>query len=114
MSALPYLVVVWLLLVGLYGIATSRNTIHLVSCLFVAQSSSYLLLLSIGYLKGGTAPITDEIPGTSRMVDPVVQALTLTDIVVGATVSALLLAFALQRYKLTGSLDPKRRPPMRG
>ena len=31
MSLLPYLIVAWLLLVGLYGIATSRNLIHLVS-----------------------------------------------------------------------------------
>ncbi|GFO63776.1 sodium:proton antiporter [Geomonas paludis] len=114
MTILPYLVVIELLLVGLYGIAGSRNTIHLVSCLFVAQSSTYLLLLSIGYVQGGTAPITDEIPGNARMVDPVVQALTLTDIVVGATVSALLLAFALQRYKLTGTMDPRREPPQRG
>lgn len=114
MSILPYLVVIELLLVGLYGIASSRNSVHLVSCLFVAQSSTYLLLLSIGYVTGGTAPITDAIPGDARMVDPVVQSLTLTDIVVGATVSALLLAIALQRHKLTGTFDPRREPPQRG
>ncbi len=114
MNALPFLVVVWLLVVGLYGIATCRNSIYLVSALFVAQSSGYLLLLSIGYVEKGTAPITGDIPGTRIMVDPVVQALTLTDIVVGATVSALLLALALQRHKRSGTLDPKSELPMRG
>jgi multicomponent Na+:H+ antiporter subunit C len=39
-------------------------------------------------------------------VDPVVQALTLTDVVVGVTVAALLMALALQTHKRTGSLDP--------
>lgn len=114
-TALPFFVAVWLLTVGMYGIATSRNAIHLVSCLFVAQSSTYVLLLSIGYRKGGSAPIlSDELPRGATLVDPVVQSLAMTDIVVGATVSALILAFALQAYKKSGSLDPGRTPPMRG
>jgi multicomponent Na+:H+ antiporter subunit C len=46
-------------------------------------------------------------------VDPVVQALVLTDIVVGATVSALLLGLALQLHKRKGSLDPETLRPMR-
>ena len=36
----------------------------------------------------------------------VVQALVLTDIVVGATIYALLLALALQLHKQTATLDP--------
>ncbi len=40
-------------------------------------------------------------------VDPVVQALMLTDIVVEATVAALLLALAVQVYQRAGSLDPR-------
>jgi multicomponent Na+:H+ antiporter subunit C len=114
MTMLPFLVAVWLLLAGLYGIATSRNMIHLVSCLFVAQSSTYVFLLSIGFRTGGTSPILDQLPAGSRLVDPVVQSLALTDIVVGATVSALVLVFALQAHKRGGNVDPKRRPPMRG
>jgi multicomponent Na+:H+ antiporter subunit C len=114
MTLLPYVVAVFLLLTGLYGIATSRNVIHLVSCLFVAQSSTYVLLLSIGYRSGGTAPILIEVPEGLPLVDPVVQSLALTDIVVGATVSALILIFALQAHKRSGTLDPRRAPPMRG
>lgn len=114
MSMLPFAVAVWLLLVGLYGIATSRNIIHLVSCLFVAQSSTYVFLLSLGYRRQGTAPILSEVPEGAPLVDPVVQSLALTDIVVGATVSALILVFALQAHKRSGTLDPRRAPPMRG
>ncbi|WP_026839776.1 NADH-quinone oxidoreductase subunit K [Citrifermentans bremense] len=114
MNMLPFLVALWLLLVGLYGVSATKNSIHLVSSLFVAQSSGYLLLLSLGYLKGGTAPILDQVRVGSRPVDPVVQALTMTDIVVGAAVSALILACALQAFKKSGTLDPRRTPPMRG
>lgn len=53
MSHLPYLAAVCLLGVGLYGVATSRNLVHLTQCLAVAQSSSYLLLLAVGYRTGG-------------------------------------------------------------
>jgi multicomponent Na+:H+ antiporter subunit C len=48
-------------------------------------------------------------------VDPVVQALTLTDVVVGTTVTALLLALAVQAHKRYGTLDPQDlRPDRRG
>jgi multicomponent Na+:H+ antiporter subunit C len=104
---LPYLVAAWLLLVGLYGIATSRNLVHAVTCLSVVQSSTYILLLAVGFERGGTAPIFLDVPAGTRAVDPVVAALTLVDSVVGATVTALLLALAVQIYKRTGTLDPE-------
>jgi multicomponent Na+:H+ antiporter subunit C len=114
MSLLPYLVAAWLFLLGLYGVVTSRNLIHLVVCLSVTQSSTYVLLLAIGYRKGGTAPIFADVPTGTKAVDPVVQALALTDIVVSVTVSGLLLALAIQAQKRAGTLDPERLRPMRG
>lgn len=114
MSILPYLVAIWLMLVGLYGIVTSRNLIHLVVCLSVVTSSSYVLLLAIGFRNGGKAPIFADIPVGSKVVDPVVQALSLTDVVVGATVTALLLALAIQAEKRFGTLDPQEIGEMRG
>jgi multicomponent Na+:H+ antiporter subunit C len=39
-------------------------------------------------------------------VDPTVQVLVLTDIVIEATVTALLLALVIQAHKRFGSLDP--------
>ncbi len=106
MTLLPYLVVIWLLLVGLYGVITSRNLIHLILCLAVVQSATYVFLLAIGYRPGAAAPVFADIPVGSRAVDPVVQALTLTDVVVEATVTALLLALAVQAHKRFGTLDP--------
>jgi multicomponent Na+:H+ antiporter subunit C len=105
-SFLPYAVAAWLFGVGLYGMVTSRNLIHLVVCLGIVQSSTYVLLLGIGYVGGGKAPIFADIPPNSTVVDPVVQALTLTDVVVEATVVALLLALAMQAHKRFGTLDP--------
>jgi multicomponent Na+:H+ antiporter subunit C len=114
MSFLPYALAVWIFAVGLYGVVTSRNLIHLVVSLTVAQSSTYVLLLSIGYVNRGTAPIFADVPKGTRAVDPVVQALTLTDVVVSVTVASLLLALALQAQKRTGKTDPDELAAMHG
>jgi multicomponent Na+:H+ antiporter subunit C len=105
-SYLPYAVAAWLCLVGLAGVATSRNLIHLAVCLTVTQSSSYVLLLTVGYVKHGRAPIFKGIKLGTPAVDPVVQALTLTDIVVSVAVVALILALALDAHRLSGTVDP--------
>jgi multicomponent Na+:H+ antiporter subunit C len=113
-SFLPYAAAAWIFLIALYGIVTSRNLIHLIVCLAVAQSSTYLLLLAIGFRTAATAPIFTDVPTDSPYVDPVVQALTLTDIVVAAAVTALLLVLAVQIKKHTGSVDPEDLRVLRG
>jgi multicomponent Na+:H+ antiporter subunit C len=111
---LPYAVAAYLFVLGVYGLATSRNLVHAVVCLSVCQSGTYVLLLAVGFRKGGTAPVFAEVSTSSRVVDPVVQALVLTDIVVGAAVTALLLAIALQVHKRNGTLDPDELSGLRG
>ena len=114
MTLLAYGVAAWLFLVGLYGIVTSRNLIHLVVCLTVVQSSTYVLLLAIGYRSGEAAPIFADIPTSRPVVDPIVATLTLTDVVVEATVAALLLALAVQAHKRFGTLNPDEFDALRG
>ncbi len=106
MSYLPYAVAAWICLVGIAGVATSKNLIHLAVCLTVTQSSSYVLLLSVGYVKHGVAPIFLGTKLGTPAVDPVVQALALTDIVVSVAVIGLILALALDAHRLSGTVDP--------
>jgi multicomponent Na+:H+ antiporter subunit C len=112
-ALLPWLVAAWLLGIGLWGIVTSRNYVHLIGCLTVLQSATYVLLLSVGYRWNAGPPIFYSHPPGTPAVDPVVQALVLTDVVVGATVSALLLALCVQLHKRKGTLDPDRLRPLR-
>ena len=114
MSVYPYVVAGWILVVGLVGIARSRNLIHLVLCLSVVQSATYVLLLAIGYRNHATAPIFQGVSPKARAVDPVVQSLTLTDVVVEATVVALLLALAVDAKKRFGTLDPQELRAIKG
>lgn len=114
MEYFPFVVVAWILCVGLYGIVTSRHAVHQIICLTVVQSSTYVLLLAVGYKTGGAAPYFYDIPLHTRAVDPVVQALTLTDVVVEAAVTALLLAFAVQAHKRFGTVDPEELRELQG
>ena len=114
MGHLPYLLVPLLVTAGLYGIVTSRHMVHLVICVSVLQSSTYVLLLMAGFRIGAAAPVFADIPAGTRAVDPVVQSLMLTDIVVDVTVTALLLALVVLTHERTGKLDPAELGLMKG
>ena len=114
MTLLAYGTVIVLLVAGLYGVVTSRHLVHLVGCLGVAQASTYVLLLEIGLRPDARAPVAKGAPPGAAFVDPIVQALALTDIVVGAVVTALLLGLAIQAQKRFGTLDPREMRALRG
>lgn len=115
MSYYPYAVALWLVFVGVLGIVRSKHLVHTVVCVSIAQSGTYVLLLAIGYQDHAPAPIFgSSTPPGSPVVDPVVQAMTLTDIVVSATVTALLLALVIQVAKRHGTVVPDELHELRG
>ena len=114
MQFFPFVVVAWILAVGLYGVVTSRHLVHQIVCLIVVQSSTYVLLLGVGYRAGAVAPYFYDVPVHTPAVDPIVQALALTDVVVEAAVTALLLALAVQAHKRFGTLDPQKLADLKG
>jgi multicomponent Na+:H+ antiporter subunit C len=111
---LAFGVAAWIFGIGVYGAIISRNLIHLALCLTVTQSSTYVLLLAIGYKNHAGAPIFKGVKLGTPAVDPVVQSLALTDIVVSVTVIALVLALALDAYELSDTLDPDELASMHG
>lgn len=108
MSRLAYLVSFWLLFVGCAGLVRSRNLVHAVVCLSVAQSGTYVLLAAIGFERHAIPPVfgSPAMKPTIHVVDPLVQALILTDVVVSATVTALLLAISIQIAKRSKADNP--------
>ncbi len=98
-----------LILIGLYGILSKKNIIKIIVGFSLFDTGLHVLIVTVGYIKGGTAPILDSVVGTtnvaSKIVDPVPQALVLTAIVIGLGVTALMLAYALKMYQAKKSLD---------
>lgn len=107
-----------LILVGLYGVVASRQTLKIVISLVIMEHGVHLLLLLIGYRKGGHPPIVD--PGTvmssfaSGSVDPLPQALVLTSIVIGLGVLALMVALCVRLYERYGTFDVTQIRRLRG
>jgi multicomponent Na+:H+ antiporter subunit C len=106
MAHLPYFAAVAILCAGLWGVITSRNLLHMIACLSVLQSSTYILLIAIAHRRGGKPPVFDKMPPGAPATDAVLQALMLTDIVIEVTVMALLIGITLKVYERHGTVDP--------
>jgi multisubunit Na+/H+ antiporter MnhC subunit len=98
-----------LMLIGLWGVVTHRNILRIVISLSLVGTGTHILIVAIGYVRGGTAPIIDRaLPpaeAASRAVDPVPSALVVTAIVIGLAVTAVLLAYAIRLYDAKKSLS---------
>ena len=110
-----YITSIILIVLGLYTVCTKKNLIKIVLGLGITDYGINLLIVSIGYNNGGTAPLfTPDLFNMSSMVtfvDPVPQALTLTSIVIGACVDAMALALVVminRKYKTINSDEVRR------
>jgi multisubunit Na+/H+ antiporter MnhC subunit len=114
MTSLPISVIVLcsglgLILIGLWGMLTQRNLIRMIVGFSLLDTGIHMVMVSIGYVTGGTAPIIDAtVPASeaaSRVVDPLPSALVLTAIVIGLGVTAVMLAFAVRIYQEKKTLN---------
>jgi len=109
---LPFLVVVAMILIGLYAVLFRRNLIKLVFGISIIESGINLFLIILGYRDEGVAPIFTSLPSGTMypegMVLPVPQALTLTSIVIGVAVLALMLSLVMHIYRKYGTLDVQK------
>jgi len=110
----PYLILA-LFLLGIWGLVRKDNLIKKVIALNIVNSALIVLFVYMGSLSGSTAPILVERlhPGEglrrlADIVDPLPQALMLTDIVIGICLTALALTLAARIYRRFGTLDIRR------
>jgi len=109
---IPFIAVVAMVFIGLYAVLFKRNLIKIVIGISIIESGVNLFLITLGYREGGVAPIYTSLPaGTNYpegMVLPVPQALTLTSIVIGVAVLALMLSLVMYIYRHYGTLDVRK------
>lgn len=91
------------ILVGFYGLATSKNVIKSIFSVTIIESGVILLFLNLGNLQGGQIPIVSNV--LTDIVDPLPQALMITTIVIGSTVTALALMLSIKVFHQYGTLD---------
>jgi multisubunit Na+/H+ antiporter MnhC subunit len=98
-----------LILIGLWGMLMQRNMIRMIIGFSLLDTGIHMVMIAIGYVTGGTAPIIDAaVPAAqavTRVVDPVPSALVLTAIVIGLGVTAVMLSFAVRIYQTRRTLN---------
>ncbi len=100
-----YLACFILLLIGLYCIAVKKNMLKIIIGVVITEYAVNLFIVSVGYKFGGRAPVLVEDVGKTIYVDPLVQALVLTSIVIGLATLALMVAVAVRLYEKYGTFD---------
>lgn len=97
------------ILIGLWGLLTQKNLIKIVIGFALFDTGIHIVMVSIGYIKGRTAPILDSAIDINNaeniVVDPIPQALVLTAIVIGLGITALMLSYVLRMYQKKKSLE---------
>lgn len=97
---------VLLLLIGLWGLLTNRDSIRMIVGFTIFDLGIHVVMLSIGYVVSGTAPIIEDLSLPGRgYVDPVPQALVLTSIVIGLGITAFMLTYGVYMHEKTGTLE---------
>jgi multisubunit Na+/H+ antiporter MnhC subunit len=98
-----------LIIIGLWGMLSNKNIIKMIIGFSIIDTGIHLIIVSVGYIKGKTAPIldaaVDKADAVNQVVDPIPSALVLTAIVIGLAVTALMLVYAVQLYKHKKSLS---------
>ncbi len=115
-----YLGAILLFLIGLYGMIVHRNMMRILLSLGLMESAAVLMLIVQGFRLQATAPILaagegeEIVPGITQVVDPIVQALTLTSIVIGVATLGMALAMIILLVRHYGTLDVRRLRELRG
>jgi multisubunit Na+/H+ antiporter MnhC subunit len=109
-----YILCFVLFLVGLYGVITRRNLIKIAISLSIMEFSIFLILVLIGYVENGKAPIVNLQAPEAMYVDPLPQAMVLTAIVIGLATTAMLMAIAIRLYRKYKTFDIREIKNLRG
>ena len=98
-----YWIVILLMMIGLFIVLSRGNLVRKVIGLSLFQTSVFILFISMGKVRGGTAPILD--PNFTVYSNPVPHVLILTAIVVGIATTAVALALVVRLHAAYGTVE---------
>ena len=111
-----YWIVIVLMMTGFYIVIARGNLVKKVIGLNIFQTSVFLLYITIGKIRGGTAPIIiEEAHGVESATDaadaaviysnPLPSVLILTAIVVGVATTAMALSIVIRIHEAYGTVE---------
>ena len=99
----PYWIVIFLMMTGLYVVIAKDNLIKKVIGLNIFQVSVIMFYVTMGKVRGGTAPI--EADGLTLFSNPLPHVLMLTAIVVGVATTSVALALVVRIKEAYGTIE---------
>lgn len=111
---LTYMLCLVLFFIGLYCVVRKRNLIKIIIGIGIMEYAVNLFFVLTGYRTEGRAPIFAKDQAVGNMVDPLPQAVVLTTIVIGLSLTLLLIAVAIKIYEKYGTFDITKINRLRG
>ncbi len=91
---------------GFFNVLTQKNLLKKVVGFNIMDSAVFLLLASLGYIEGHSAPIVGEgTASASAYINPIPSGLVLTGIVVSVSITAFSLALIQRIYHRYGTIE---------
>ena len=102
-----YWIFIIIMLIGFYAIIAKNNLIKKIIGLNIFQTAIFLFFISLGAVKGGTAPIVSEdmISKGYVYVNPLPHVLILTAIVVSVATTAVALSLIIRIHEEYGTIE---------
>lgn len=92
--------------VGFMNLLLQQNLLRKVVGFNIMDSAVFLLLASLGYIEGHTAPVVEEGAAyAAYYINPIPSGLVLTGIVVSVSLTAFSLALIQRIYRRYGTID---------
>jgi multicomponent Na+:H+ antiporter subunit C len=98
-----YWIVIMLMMVGFYVVIAQHNLVKKIIGLNIFQVSVFVFYISMGKVRGGSAPIID--PSIKLYSNPLPHVLILTAIVVGVATTSLGLALVIRIRNAYGTIE---------
>ena len=109
-----YMLCLVLFSVGLYCVLRERNLIKIIIGIGIMEYAVNLFFVLIGYRMHGRSPIFAADQAIKNMVDPLPQAIVSTAIVIGLSLTLLLVSIAIRIYEKYGTFDITRINKLKG
>ncbi|MFC1501314.1 sodium:proton antiporter [Elusimicrobiota bacterium] len=100
---IEYFLCMILFSIGLYGVFAKRNILKIILGIAIMGYAIDMIFVLAGYKTDGEIPILK--PGLTVFVDPLVQAMVLTTILISLALIIFLLVLAMRIYEKYGTLN---------
>ena len=111
---ITYLLCLVLFSIGLYCVLRKRNLIKIIIGIGIMEYALNLFFILIGYRTQGRSPIYSSDQVVANMVDPMAQSIVSTAIVIGLSMTLLLVVIAIRIYERYGTFDITKIKKLKG